>query len=135
MDPSTPLHCNQPSSQVMTDNFWKLTGLSGSTKRDLAGHVGERFGNFLFSLPIFVPTVIQQGNICQKSPLPQMCQLKRDCQCQSTGNSSNTFYVVYPDRNANFRNCIKEPFPVYFIHAQLYLHLLPPHLLLPMFIF
>lgn len=42
------LHCNTPSSQVMTGNFWKLSGLSGSTKRDLAGHVGERLAGFYF---------------------------------------------------------------------------------------
>lgn len=47
-----PLHCNKPSSQVMTDNFWKLTGLSGSTKRDLEGHVGGKIWEFSF-LPYY----------------------------------------------------------------------------------
>lgn len=37
----------------MTDNFWKLRVLSGSTRRDLAGHVGERLGSFSLLLSYF----------------------------------------------------------------------------------
>lgn len=131
MDPSMPLYCNKPSSQVMTDNFWKITGLSGSTRRDLAGHVGERLGSFSLLLFLFL---IQQGSIYQKSPLPQTCQLNWDCQGKFAGSSTNTFYTVYPEEYYLQELHQRAIFSIFYTCTAIFT-LNPPHLLLPMFVF